>query len=246
MAGNTTRSWNDASCAITDGGQLYCWGAVEKLVNASDSPYAVPVLADGVAPMTGVVQADISSSGSFCALVQGDSERAAYCWGGNGSGQLGQGHETSSEYPILVPGLDDPSKVIIFGWGVTACAIEGTAVRCWGQNGAGATGTDNSDANVLTPAPTVLPDGATRLEGVVDIVGGSTDLNQGLPGSACALLEDKTVKCWGAGYSTHPENLGVPNVWRLGVIDEKKVRLLTTDGKYHVDGIARDVSCNPI
>lgn len=68
-----------------------------------------------------------------CALLP---NRTVQCWGGNGSGQLGNG--TSGEYtatPTTVKGLSGVSSIAVGGSHSCATLLDGS-VRCWGGNNA--------------------------------------------------------------------------------------------------------------
>jgi alpha-tubulin suppressor-like RCC1 family protein len=92
------------SCAIIEDGSVYCWGANDfgQLGTGTTEPSAVPVR---VADLSGVVsiEAAMSYPGSqythTCVRTQ---DGKAFCWGYNGSGELGNGTETSSITPVEV------------------------------------------------------------------------------------------------------------------------------------------------
>lgn len=112
-----------------------------------------------------------------CALKDDGS---VWCWGHNGSGQLGDGSAADKSTPVLVPGLN--AKAITAG-GQSSCAISvsGTAL-CWGGNADGQLG-NNSTNDAHSP---VL---VTGLADVRDIAIGFKH--------ACAALGDGSVRCWG-------------------------------------------------
>lgn len=86
------------TCALTASGSIYCWGfnASGQLGNGntSDSSLPVQVSASGVTFRT--VSAGPTHS---CAI---SSTRAAYCWGFNNDGELGNGMLISSSTPVAV------------------------------------------------------------------------------------------------------------------------------------------------
>jgi len=89
------------SCAI-ESGNAYCWGnnANGQLGNGSTTSSGVPVAVDTSGVLAGKTLTQITTDfGATCAL---DRAGAAYCWGGNGSGQLGDGSTTSSSVPVTV------------------------------------------------------------------------------------------------------------------------------------------------
>ncbi len=115
-------------------------------------------------------------------------DRAAWCWGNNDYGQIGDG--TFISHP------DDPVKVI--GSGVLAiradenstCALRSNkTVWCWGSNeygelGDGTTSTSPSAVQVLKASGGALRDVKW--------------LGDGMGNHRCAVTTDGTVWCWGA------------------------------------------------
>jgi len=239
------------ACAVTADGKLYCWGTLTWITNngtALSSPYAIPVTTDGVTPLTGVVQASLDGSAYACAIVQGASSKDVWCWGENGNGQLGTGDQTSRRYPTKVVGIANPVKVVASGSYGTTCVIDGTNVRCWGLNVKGAVGNGTTNSPVLAPTLVTLSGGTTALSGIVDIVGGTyPNPLDGDFDAMCALANNNTVQCWGFGFQTSPATYGVSNVVALGTLgtsdSNATVRLLTSDGVYHIGTTTRSPNC---
>jgi len=236
--GSSGHSWGLNSCAITDTGAVSCWGSVSWLVNGGASlasPYAVPVTTDGVTPFSGVIQMSVTGDASYCALKANGNGKEVYCWGINYHGEAGTGDTAPKLYPTKVLGLSSPSKVVTFGWGVSTCAVDGGAVRCWGANGASIAGPSATSSDVLTPTLVTLMGAVTPLPNIVNIWGGSADVNQGIGNNAvCALATDNTLKCWGSGFQAFPTNYGIVDVVASGELRGNVPRLLTKDGVYHV------------
>ena len=238
MASGTSHSWGVSSCAITSDGSVYCWGDVAWLTNggaAISAPYALRVTTDGVTPFTNVVQLSSGAYYSYCALTQSGSTKNVYCWGANLHGELGTGDMTAQPYPTKVLGLSAPTKVATFGWGESTCAVDDGKVRCWGSNAAGIGGPSATSTDVLTPTLVTLMGGTTALSGILDIYGGSADIQQGIGNnSVCALATDHTLKCWGSGFAGYPTTYGVTDVVAFGdLYSPGNPRALTSDGLYH-------------
>jgi alpha-tubulin suppressor-like RCC1 family protein len=106
-----------------------------------------------------------------------------YCWGYNGSGQLGRGHTTTLNKPTLV--MSSASFVEAAYSNTCAISNDGTA-SCWGANYNGqlATGTTNSIVSLPTPLP---------IPGV-----GPIELVTIGENFTCALRENKI---WCTGYN---------------------------------------------
>ncbi|RYZ04400.1 MAG: hypothetical protein EOO73_24315 [Myxococcales bacterium] len=228
-----------APCATTVDGNLYCWGRVTWTVNngtALNSPYAQAITTNGTIALSGVVQAATNGRDS-CVIRTGSSGNEVWCWGRNTANTLGLGDTTNRQYPVKVSGVTNPSKVIV---GSTtnydmSCALEGTGVRCWGQNSFGTIGIGNTTTPIISPTP-VLENATTALSQIVDISPGD--------GNMCSLRSNGTLWCWGSGYQNFAANYGVTNVVALGWADDP--RFLTSDGVYHLGSITRAPNCGPL
>jgi alpha-tubulin suppressor-like RCC1 family protein len=86
--------------------------------------------------------------------------------------------------------VDSPSRDIakrFVAGGEFTCLLGGDGtVRCWGENTAGQIGNGNTLVN-----PVLEPTLVSGISNAVEIAAGATH--------ACALLADKTMKCWGNG-----------------------------------------------
>jgi hypothetical protein len=241
-----------SSCAVTGGGNLYCWGTLRYLTNGGTtltSAFAVPITTDGATKFSGVLQVGLHAEGSWaCAIVQGASEKELWCWGYNGRGNLGLGDTTLRRYPTRVLGIANPIKVLARdGNGGTTCVLDGTQVRCWGSNVYGQTGNGTTNSPVQSPSLVTLMGGATPLDNVADFHGGDGPQYA----NYCALTAGKTLMCWGYGLQTYPTDFGVTSVAQLGG-PGNYFRYLTSDGLYHHGtttnhvGTTRVPSCGPL
>src|SRR5262245_18033461 len=116
-----------------------------------------------------------------CAVTTGGGLR---CWGGNGSGQLGNGSTVASATPVNVSGLSSEVAAVSVGVQYSCALTTAGGVRCWGAGTSGQLG-DGQQASSSTP---VTPTGLGS--GVRSVSAGYAH--------ACALLDDGTVRCWGA------------------------------------------------
>ena len=89
------------SCALDAGGAAYCWGGQALGDGPRTKPAFAPVAVDTTGALAGKTLTQISAGfDRTCAL---DSERAAYCWGNNTYGQLGDGSADGySDVPVAV------------------------------------------------------------------------------------------------------------------------------------------------
>jgi alpha-tubulin suppressor-like RCC1 family protein len=127
-------------CGLTTSGRAYCWGANNAGMlgvgvfqgpdycppNAQRGspcvPSPVPVVGD-----LSFVALDVGGS-TACGVV---STGAAFCWGQNASGALGDGTQTSSASPALVAG--GLTFASISTNGVWSCGVTtGHEAYCWG------------------------------------------------------------------------------------------------------------------
>jgi alpha-tubulin suppressor-like RCC1 family protein len=96
---------NDHTCGVTSSGAAYCWGWNEYgQVGASsiDTQYCVfgAYCSTPLAVAGGLAFASLTAGGNHsCALTSGG---AAYCWGQNQYGQLGDGSTSHRSTPVAV------------------------------------------------------------------------------------------------------------------------------------------------
>jgi alpha-tubulin suppressor-like RCC1 family protein len=96
------------ACGIDSSGAPYCWGENThgELGNGSDTPtpsyLSPPVTSVPGAVVGGLTYTTIDVGDPFtCGLT---INGIVYCWGANGSGQLGNGSTTHSDVPVKVLG----------------------------------------------------------------------------------------------------------------------------------------------
>ena len=121
---------------------------------------------------------------STCARL---ADGAVQCWGHNEFGQLGDGtfaRLTFHARPWPVQGITDAVEVAV-GRAHACARLASGAVRCWGANSSGQTGAGTFTTAEPTP---VTVTGITS----------ATALAAGW-GHTCAVLADRTVRCWGSG-----------------------------------------------
>jgi alpha-tubulin suppressor-like RCC1 family protein len=167
------------SCAVVDGGSVWCWGEDPGSDGTSTVPLKVPGIDDAQF---------VAAGGNFaCALRE---THQVVCWGNNALGQLGTGTFGGPDQatPQPVDGLSDAVEIAA-GWN-HACAIRfDRRVWCWGGNGDGATGYgqlgDGTLENRASPVEVV------GLGDTIGIAAGGW--------TTCATPMDDTVWCWGNG-----------------------------------------------
>ena len=180
-----------SACALGNSGAVYCWGddIAGELGDGSTTSSSVPVAVDTSGVLAGKTLTQISAGSLHtCAL---DSAGAAYCWGDNYSGDLGDGSTTSSSVPVAV----DTSGVLagktltqISAGSLHTCALDSAgAAYCWGYNGNGGLGDgSNSDSSVPVAVDT---SGALAGKTLTQISAGGYH--------TCTLDSAGAAYCWG-------------------------------------------------
>jgi len=231
---------NGPLCAVTHGGELFCWGLTKSLngdlaqTGSPNEPYARQIKSQKDVAVSDAVELAAGYRHACYTNVDGE----VLCWGMNIGGPLGSGSEDSATYPVKAGTLTGVSKLVA-GSDYT-CALVGTGteagrVYCWGSNFGGELGigppADNTDAGCLCKrAPMRVRTGpAAYLTDVVDLVAGDQ--------TSCALTSDSSMWCWGAGSGNYavrleaPAGVSLPDVG-LVTIQSNEPRLLFTDGTY--------------
>ena len=181
------------TCAILRDDTAACWGAngSAQLGDGSSTLWKTPVqvmesLAEEesqtpAALLTGIKGLAVGRDHT-CALLksdQGDLARVA-CWGGNSSGQLGNGTSVPSAVPVTVQNsVNGDVMDIVAGDGFTCWLTSQGAVRCSGKNA----------ANSLLPSQ------------VSGLTSGAQKLAAGGQHACVVTSDDGRVLCWGNNAS---------------------------------------------
>jgi len=169
------------TCAITTEGGVHCWGSNTggalgdgSTAKQQSAPVQVVGLTSGVA--------SIAAGGADTCVVttQGQAE----CWGGNVSGQLGDGTMDDRNSPVVPSGLSMGVLATAPGSDHMCALTTDGAVLCSGDNLNGALGT-GENASTVVPVASELAGGASSISASV--------------GVTCALGMDIGVLCWGFG-----------------------------------------------
>jgi len=182
------------SCGATDRGAIFCWGTgstgvdtlPEGCYRTGFPPNVLPwpvgcathparVLSDG-----GAFAAVTAGEDHACALRQ---DGAAFCWGDNFYGALGDGSTTNRNTPVPVAG---GLTFVYLAAGAHTCGLKGGgAAYCWGRNFSGQLG-DGTTTNRTNPA---------RVAADLMFLTVSTGYEH-----TCGLTGGGAVYCWGLNY----------------------------------------------
>lgn len=190
---------NDHACALTTTGRVRCWGSSSdgqlgygnaNTIGDNELPYTA-----GDVNVGGFVTQICAGYIHTCALLNTGAVR---CWGDAPYGQLG-----NNDWSNDIGNNETPASVgdIALGGTATQIACEGYStcvllttgnVRCFGLNGSGNLGYNNTTDVGNGIGPSILVAGDVPVGAAVSKIamGGS---------NTCAILTDGNVRCWGTG-----------------------------------------------
>lgn len=173
---------NSIACGVAMGGPLYCWG---------DPTYSGFGNGTAAGPGTKYTPVAAGNGRSFTQVAVGQStvcglsSGAAYCWGTNSGGAVGNGDTTHAWTPVAVAMPGGVTLKYIGAGSSFNCGLATTgAVYCWGNNYDGTLGTGSS-----APDSSLIP---------LQVTGGHTFTSLAVGNTGvCALTAAGTVYCWG-------------------------------------------------
>jgi alpha-tubulin suppressor-like RCC1 family protein len=197
------------SCGVTTTNLAYCWG-YNGSGQLGDGTGGSGLFRTEATRVVGGLTFRQVSAGQLhtCGVTTGN---VAYCWGGNSSGQLGDGTRTDRLRPVRVAGGLLFRSVTAGGdgglFGDYTCGVTTTNVAyCWGENRFGQLG-DGTTTDRLRP---------------VRVVGGLAfrQVSAGHNLHTCGVTAGNVAYCWGAnqagqlgnGTRTGPETCPHPFV----------------------------------
>mgnify|MGYP003582227952 CR=1 FL=1 len=183
------------TCALGSNGKVYCWGrnASGQLGDTTTANSSVPVaVAPGVIPAGMAIRQISVGANHTCAISM---ENKAYCWGANGSGQLGDTTTSQRTSPVLVTNgvmtAGTTFRSINAGFTETCAIASNNSAYCWGYNNTDQLGNGGSPDR---RAPDLVLQG--------DVPAG-TKFRQVTAGNGhtCAIAADNKAYCWGLNTS---------------------------------------------
>jgi alpha-tubulin suppressor-like RCC1 family protein len=176
------------TCGLTALGRVFCWGADSNGQlgdNATNGDALRPIL--------------VSASGLyFSQIIAGENHTCAltgsgqpYCWGANGSGQLGDNTTAGRDMATAVVMTElttGESFYTLAAGGAHTCAMTNTGkAYCWGLNSNKEIG-DNTTINRLKPTAVTL----------TNLTGGETFKRLALGAAhSCGISQTGQAYCWG-------------------------------------------------
>ena len=141
------------TCAIANDFRAYCWGAAGTLGDGTNTASSVPVAVSTSGVLAGKSLKTIDTSyGHACALA---TDRNAYCWGRNTSGQLGNNSTTNALSPVMaiLPGgvATEGFTNIATGYEYSCGVAKDKSAFCWGESMNGRLGTGSIGSDALVP-----------------------------------------------------------------------------------------------
>ncbi|MFZ4719651.1 MAG: fibronectin type III domain-containing protein [Ilumatobacteraceae bacterium] len=196
-------------CAILDNGTVKCWGSnafgqlgVGDTTDRGDGPGEMGDNLPTVALGTGRTAVAISVGRYHaCAILDNGTVK---CWGSGNSGRLGnentvdigdQPGEMGNSLPTVNLGTGRTAKRITAGYVETCAILDNDALKCWGYNSWGVLG--QGDKALRGHTPGTMGDNLPA----IDLGTGRHAVQVEAYLSACALLDNGTVKCWGMNES---------------------------------------------
>jgi alpha-tubulin suppressor-like RCC1 family protein len=174
----TVSSGEHFSCALTDKGIVYCWGANDRS-QLGTSDRARNLIPNKVYELSNVVE--IATGRDFaCARI---SDGGVRCWGRGDLGQTGDGGETNNDriFASVIPNIN--SAIGLVAGQSHACALlEDKSVVCWGENQFWQLG---NALSTFERVPIVV-------SGIPEAIQISSGINH-----VCVLAESGFSYCWG-------------------------------------------------
>jgi alpha-tubulin suppressor-like RCC1 family protein len=234
------RGGGQHTCALLDDATVKCWGlntngqlGYGDATTRTSPPAPVVNLGSSNTAKTIAI-----SASATCAILDSNLRK---CWGANGNGQLGYGDATTRTAPAAtaIPlGNVNAAASVEMGVNHTCAILADNTVKCWGLNSSGQLGYGDQTTRLAPPNTVINLSTAGTAHTAKRIAAGVNH--------TCAILDDNTLKCWGAntngqlGYGDVANRLAPPDApVNLGT---GRTALLVTAGANHTCALLDDGS----
>ncbi|MDB5186932.1 MAG: hypothetical protein JWM07_404, partial [Candidatus Saccharibacteria bacterium] len=225
------------TCGILNGA-AYCWGVNTsgQLGNNSNVKSLAPVAVNTTGVLSGKTVTAISAGNNHTCVV---ASGAAYCWGANTNGRLGNNSTTASLVPVAVTAtgvLSGKTVTAISAGNAHTCVVASAIAYCWGLNANGQLG-NNSTTQSLVPVA-VTATGVLSGKTVTAISGGT---------AYTCTVASAIAYCWGLntngqlGNNSTTQSLVPVAVTATGVLASKTVTAISA-GASHSCTVASGVA----
>ena len=175
------------TCALFEDATVSCWGKNDKYqlgYGTGSDKWAPPTETVNVGSGLGI-DSVYAGEDYTCALTLTGQ---VYCWGTNERSQLGGSTTSSSSSTPLFVNVGGSVTQLVLGANNVCVIVSDGSTKCWGDNSSGQCGSGTSDSEISSPTTVNLGTGRTAMKLVA------------LRASMCAILDDRSVKCWGQAY----------------------------------------------
>jgi alpha-tubulin suppressor-like RCC1 family protein len=212
------------TCAVDNSNQIWCWGnnyygqlGIGKDYNYYQTYYSFPRQVTSVGKVKGV-------SGGYSSTCVIKEDNSLWCWGGNDSGQLGDGTFINRAFPHMK--ITDNVLQISANQYNTCAIISDNSLWCWGSNWYGQLGLGFSGGNINTPQKVT--------EEVASVSVGEKH--------TCAMKQDNSPLCWGdneLGQIGDETNIQRESPYPVKISD---IVISVSSGYYHTCALMSDRS----
>lgn len=215
------------SCAINASGAAFCWGSGFAGAlgdgTGSNRDRAVAVVNMG----SGVTDIALGRNNHTCAIKDG----AAWCWGENDRGMLGNGTTTDADTPVQVTGLTSNVTDIDVNF-AHSCAVHAGVAKCWGLQSDGRIASGSTSSISLNTATSIR----TLSGGNSVLLGSGVTAVSTTEWGGC-VIHNGIPKCWGRASNRHPGRVvNFDNAYALPIIAAEtpwsSMTILAIDGGF--------------
>lgn len=185
------------TCVIASDNQAYCWGfnGSGALGDNSNKDSNTPVAVDRTGVLKDKTIKSISAGNQVTCVIASDDK--AYCWGADGSGNLGRNQNTfsprfsSTPVAVNMSGVLNGKTFIAISVGHNHnCAIASdNQAYCWGQDDFGQLGNNSNTIELSSTPIAVYTADVLKDKTIKSISAGFTQ--------TCAITSDNQAYCWG-------------------------------------------------